>query len=136
MRSSLATRLDTVATQVAALTGGPGGGSTGPQLWRLMLLLTAVHEGQMGRLDSVMMGLQRALGYERMADLEAALETDLDEFNSRYVPAKERMFERHGLTPEVMARDPTAFAAVLQTLIAGVPSQFLTAFGFGDLSTA
>jgi hypothetical protein len=131
MKANFHRRLDLVSSRVAALqqTAEPHGG--GPSLWKLVLLMVAVYEGEYGSRDSVMTALARALKFDRMRDFNAAFEEPgRAEFNRRYAEATRRLFARGGLDPDTMTGEQ--FGGFVEIMVADVPPELLQHAGFAE----
>jgi hypothetical protein len=132
MKADFARRLDLVSSRVAALqqTAEPHGG--GPSLWKLLLLMIAVYEGEYGSHDSVMTALARALKFDSMRDFNAAFEEPgRAEFNRRYGAAMRRLLARGRLDPNTMTAEQ--FGRFVETAILGVPPELLQRVGLAEM---
>jgi hypothetical protein len=125
LRPDFIRRLESLETRIA---GQPPAGPSDRGLGKLMLLLLAWYEGQMEERESVMMALQRALRFDRMADLNEALKpSGYDEFNRRYAEAMKRLLAKGGLTPESVVGEK--FAPFFGALIEGLPPGLMERVG-------
>ncbi|TXN71456.1 hypothetical protein [Methylobacterium sp. WL6] len=91
---------------------------------RLLLLLLAVHAGGLGPRQSIAEGVARALGYEHVREMRAAMQaegTALTEWNCRHREAVTLLLsQRNGGPVAGMDRNETA----IRSLIADMPEAF------------